>query len=75
MYMIKSINYNKMKKADIIKRCKTLEEILIKKLDMNIAQQLLDEREEDTKTQYGIDAYFNKENEEEVCINVNFNNI
>lgn len=70
--MIKSINYNKMKKADIIDRCKKLEEILIKKLDMNMAQQLLEGKQEDTKTHYGIDAYFNKENEEEVCINVNF---
>lgn len=71
--MISSVNYNKMKKADIIERCKKLENILITKLDINIAQQLLEKKEEDTITQYGIDAYFNKENEEEeVCINVNF---
>lgn len=68
--MIQSFNYNKMKKADIIKRCKKLEELLMLK-NIDIAKELVEEPD-DTKTQYGIDAYFNKENEEEVCISLKF---
>jgi hypothetical protein len=72
--MISSVNLNKMLKKDLIKRCRDLENILIKKYDYNIAQEILNPDKLETKTQYGIDAYFNKENEEEeVCINVKFN--
>ena len=66
-----SVNYTKMKKSEVVERCKKLEELLMKK-NLNIVKELVSEKEYDTKTIYGIDAYFNKENEEEICINVNF---
>jgi hypothetical protein len=70
-----SVNYNKMKKSEVVARCKKLEELLMIK-NINISKELLEEipkkKEYDTITNYGIDAYFNKENEEEVCINVKF---
>lgn len=68
--MSSTINYKKMTKQQLIERCKKLEDILALR-NINIAQNLL-EKEDDVKTQYGIDYYFNKENDEEVCINVNF---
>ena len=74
-----SVNYNKMNKQQLIERCKTLENLLVKK-KINIQNELvlnqLLEKDEDVKTQYGIDYYFNTEkDEDEVCINVNFNKI
>jgi hypothetical protein len=68
--MIQSFNYNNMKKKELIERCKKLEELLMIK-NIDIAKELVEEPS-DTKTQYGIDAYFNKENEEEVCISLKF---
>lgn len=76
-----SVNYNKMTKKDLVERCKTLENLLVKK-NINIQNELvlnnLLEKDEDVKTQYGIDYYFNTEKDEDdevVCINVNFNKI
>ena len=69
--MLSSVNYQKMKKKEIIDRCKKLEELLGVR-NNNIAKELL-EQPSDTKTQYGIDYYFNTErDEDEVCVNVNF---
>jgi hypothetical protein len=67
-----SVNYTKMTKKQLIERCKKLEDILTLR-NINIANTLL-EKEDDVKTQYGIDYYFNTEKDEDVvCINVDFN--
>jgi hypothetical protein len=67
-----SVNYTKMTKKELIERCKKLEDILTLR-NINIANTLL-EKEDDVKTQYGIDYYFNTEKDEDVvCINVDFN--
>jgi hypothetical protein len=61
-----------MTKKELIERCKKLEDILTLR-NINIANTLL-EKEDDVKTQYGIDYYFNTEKDEDVvCINVDFN--
>ena len=72
--MSSTINYKKMNKQQLIEISKKLEDILTLR-NINIAQNLL-EKDDDVKTQYGIDYYFNTEkDEDEVCINVNFNKI
>ena len=82
--MLSSVNYQKMKKAEVIDRCKKLEELLCVK-NMNIAMELSSndskkklEKKLDgklIKSKYGIDYYFNTErDEDEVCINVDFKN-
>jgi hypothetical protein len=71
--MSSTINYKKMTKQQLIERCKKLEDILALR-NINIAQSLL-EKDEDVKTNYGIDYYFNTEkDEDQVCINVDFKN-
>lgn len=78
--MLSSVNYQKMKKKEIIDRCKKLEELLSIKnknialeLSSNDSKKVIDSKK--IKSKYGIDYYFNTErDEDEVCINVNFNN-
>lgn len=71
--MIRSFNYNNMKKADLIERCKKLEELLMIK-NINIANEL--EHIPDSEKKNTIDKYFKKinfyEDNDEVKINIDF---
>ncbi len=78
--MMGSVNYQKMRKAEVVERCRKLEELLCIKnknialeLSTNDSKKVIDSNI--IKSKYGIDYYFNTErDEDEVCINVDFKN-